>query len=147
MSESNAAPPLRLRRLAEFRYQLRKFLSVSETISESSGISVQQYQLLQVVATVPEDRGASISYLAERMFLRHNSAVELVDRAVRSGLVQRQSDEEDLRRSLVVLTPEGSAILDRLVTDHLAQLDKNGNTIMRAMELLLASGRRPREPK
>jgi len=147
MSESNAESPLRLRRLAEFRYQLRKFLSVSEAISDRAGISVQQYQLLQVVATVPEDRGASISYLAERMFLRHNSAVELVDRAVRSGLVQRQSDEEDLRRSLVVLTPEGSAILEQLVAAHLAELDKNGNTIMRAMELLLASGRRPREPK
>jgi DNA-binding MarR family transcriptional regulator len=72
--------PAKLKELAEFRYQLRRFLSFSEVASEATGISAQQYQVLQVIATVPEGRPASISYLAERMMVRHNSAVELVDR-------------------------------------------------------------------
>ena len=90
--------------LAEFRYQLRRFLSFSETASEAAGISAQQYQLLQVIATVPEGQESSISYIAERMVVRHNTAVELVDRAERAGLVHRVADQNDHRRSLVEIT-------------------------------------------
>jgi DNA-binding MarR family transcriptional regulator len=139
MDDSSSTSIARLRKLAEFRYQLRKFNSFSETVSDAAGISVQQYQLLQVIAAMPEGLGASISYLADRMILRHNSAVELVDRAVRAGLVRRESDEEDLRRSLVRLTEAGTALLQRLVEAHLAELDVRGNEIVGAIESLLTS--------
>lgn len=140
MSESSSTSIVRLRKLAEFRFQLRKFLRFSETASDAAGISVQQYQLLQVIAAIPDGQGASISYLAERMILRHNSAVELVDRAVRAGIVRRESDEEDLRRSLVLLTPQGSAVLERLVTEHLMELDARGHEIVDALESLMTAG-------
>ena len=140
MSESSSTSIVRLRKLAEFRFQLRKFLRFSETASDAAGISVQQYQLLQVIAAIPDGQGASISYLADRMILRHNSAVELVDRAVRAGMVRRESDEEDLRRSLVLLTPQGSAMLERLVTEHLVELDARGHEIVDALESLMTSG-------
>jgi DNA-binding MarR family transcriptional regulator len=140
MFESSSTSIARLRKLAEFRFQLRKFLRFSETASDAAGISVQQYQLLQVIAAIPEGQGASISYLADRMILRHNSAVELVDRAVRAGIVRRESDEEDLRRSLVLLTPQGSAVLERLVTEHLIELDARGHEIVDALESLMTSG-------
>ena len=51
--------------------------------------------------------GGSISYVAERMMVRHNSAVELVDRAEQAGLVRREADASDHRRSLVELTRAG----------------------------------------
>ena len=113
---------LRLDRLAEFRYQLRKFLSFSETEAERFGIATQQYQLMQVIGALPPGESASISFLAERMILRHNSMVELVDRAERAGLVKRVSDERDLRRSLVELTSHGGNLLTRLVAAHLEEL-------------------------
>jgi DNA-binding MarR family transcriptional regulator len=112
----------KLKSLAEFRFQMRKFLSFSEIASERCGIPAQQYQLMQVIAAIPEDQQASITYLAERMILRHNSTVELVDRAERAGLVQRESDPKDMRRSLVHLTPEGQKILERLVVEHVSEL-------------------------
>ena len=74
------------------------------------------------------------------MILRHNSAVELVDRAVRAGLVRREADEEDLRRSLVRITPEGTRIMERLVEEHLTELDDHGHEIVAAMERLLEDG-------
>lgn len=124
----------RLSKLAEFRYQLRRFLNFSELESERMGVATQQYQLMQVIGAMPEGDSASISYLAERMALRHNSTVELVDRAERAGLVKRTSDERDLRRSIVVLTPEGRAILERLIVAHLAQLDgETGEQLLRAL--------------
>jgi DNA-binding MarR family transcriptional regulator len=112
----------KLKSLAEFRFQMRKFLSFSESASEKCGIPAQQYQLMQVIAAIPEGQHASITYLAERMILRHNSTVELVDRAERAGLVRRESDPKDMRRSLVLLTTQGHEILERLVAEHLREL-------------------------
>ncbi len=119
--EANATQT-KLRSLAEFRFQMRKFLSFSEIASERCGVPAQQYQLMQVIAAIPESQQASITYLAERMILRHNSTVELVDRAERAGLVHRESDPRDMRRSLVKLTPLGQEILNRLVAEHLAEI-------------------------
>lgn len=129
----------RLAELAEFRFRLRRFLSFSETAAEAAGISAQQYQLLQVVTAVPEDQECSISYVAGRMMLRHNSAVELVDRAERSGLVRRVADENDHRRSLVEVTEKGSRLLRSLVEAHLGKIDEEGSEILRALQQLLNS--------
>lgn len=130
----------KLRSLAEFRYQLRRFLSFSEAASESCGIGAQQYQLMQVIAAMPEGQVSSISYLAERMILRHNSMVELVDRAERAGLVRRQHDEKDLRRSLVLMTSQGEAMLQRLVAQHLDELAQKCEPLIRALRELERSG-------
>jgi DNA-binding MarR family transcriptional regulator len=129
----------RLAELAEFRYRLRRFLGFSEIAAEEAGISAQQYQLLQIIETVPEGHECSISYLAGRMMLRHNSAVELVDRAVRSGLVRRVADENDHRRSLVEATERGSRLLATLVEAHLLNIDTEGPEILNALQRLLGS--------
>ncbi len=126
----------RLRNLAEFRYQMRKFLSFSEMASERYGIGAQQYQLMQVIAAMPPGQTASITYLADRMILRHNSTVELVDRAERSGLVRRETDERDLRRSIVQLTPHGRQLLEQLVTEHLSELAPRADNLIVALRNL-----------
>jgi DNA-binding MarR family transcriptional regulator len=126
----------RLRNLAEFRYQMRKFLSFSEMASERYGIGAQQYQLMQVIAAMPPGQTASITYLADRMILRHNSTVELVDRAERSGLVRRETDERDLRRSIVQLTPHGRQLLEQLVNEHLSELAPRADNLIVALRNL-----------
>ena len=138
-NKSNWTVPEKLSDLAEFRYQLRKVLSFSENVSESRGIPAQQYQLLQIVAAVPEGQESSISYIAERMMVRHNSAVELVDRAEKSGLVRRVADESDHRRSLLEVTERGGEVLTELVAKHLHEIETNGPEIKRALEKLLDS--------
>ena len=132
--------PAKLKELAEFRYRLRRFLSFSEMASEALGISAQQYQVLQVIATVPEGRAASISYLAERMMVRHNSAVELVDRTEKVGLVRRVADESDHRRSLVEITARGGELLTQLVEQHLIELETAGPEMARALRRLTETG-------
>jgi DNA-binding MarR family transcriptional regulator len=128
--------PAKLKTLAEFRFQLRKFLSFSEMATERKGIAAQQYQLMQVIAAMPEGQQSSISYLAERMVLRHNSTVELVDRAERAGLVRREHDERDLRRSLVKLTPQGEIVLNELVVEHLSDLGPRCEILIHALKNL-----------
>ncbi len=113
----NGSKVARLRSLAEFRYQMRKFLSFSEMASERVGIGAQQYQLMQVIAAMPEGQKASITYLAERMILRHNSTV-------------------DLRRSLVKLTKEGETVLWRLVAEHLGELAPRAEALIESLRVL-----------
>ena len=88
--------------------------------------------MLQVVGTA--ETRATISYIAERMVLRHNSAVELVDRAVKAGLVRRVADEADHRRSLVEMTAEGREALMRLVEEHIVELKRVGPELVRALD-------------
>lgn len=140
VNSTNVAPEqVRLKSLAEFRYQMRKFLNFSEIASERCGIPAQQYQLMQVIAAIPQDQQASITYLAERMILRHNSTVELVDRAERAGLVSRESDPKDMRRSLVRLTPEGQRILQLLIAEHLNELVPRCEQLIQALRVLQGS--------
>jgi DNA-binding MarR family transcriptional regulator len=122
--------------LARFRFELRSFLSFSEAASEACGIATQQYQLLQVIGAAPADKLVSISYLAERMILRHNSTVELVDRAERAGLVERRNDATDLRRSVVFLTAHGWKMLETLVPLHLDELKQHGDEIIATLRAL-----------
>lgn len=127
-----------LKELAEFRFHVRQFLSFSEIASERYGIQAQQYQLLQVIGSLPPGEPASVSHVAERMVLRHNSTVELVDRAERAGLVKRHTDERDLRRSIVRLTPHGEGILRSLVAEHLQELKLHGEELVESLRKVTA---------
>ena len=127
-------PPEHVRDLADFRFRLRTFLSFSEQAAEAAGITAQHYQLLQILSLDEESAGLSITHIAQRMVLRHNSAVELVDRAERAGLVQRIQDDLDHRRALVVLTPRGRRLLTQLLTEHLRYLQQDGSAMLEALE-------------
>jgi len=136
-----ALPLERIAELAEFRYRLRCFLGFSEAAAAEAGISAQQYQLLQVIAAVREGEDCTISYVAGRMLLRHNSAVELVDRAERSSLVRRIADERDLRRSLVELTDRGAILLSKLVELHVRELEATAQPLIESLQGLVAGAR------
>ncbi|WP_263409597.1 MarR family transcriptional regulator [Terriglobus tenax] len=125
----------RVELLAEFRYVLRSFLSFSEEAAEQEGIRAQQYQLMQVVAAAREP--ATIAYVAERMFLKHNSAVELVGRAVEEELLLRKRDLLDARKVVLKLTPRGERVLARLVERHLTELERVGPGVRQALEKVL----------
>jgi DNA-binding MarR family transcriptional regulator len=104
------------RRLAHFRYALRRFLHFSEAEARAAGISPNQYQLMLFVRGFPGT--PTIAELAERLQIEHQSVVGLLDRSVRAGLVRRQRDSQDARRVRVTLTRRGTAVLTRLVAAH-----------------------------
>lgn len=130
-----------LRRLAEFRYQLRRFLHFSQLASEEAGIPHQQYQLLQCVRGIPAGTEPTIANVAARMLLRHNSAVELVDRTIRQGLLVRHTDERDHRRILLKVTEHGEALLASLALHHMRELRQSGPDLVRALRHVLRTNR------
>ena len=110
-----------IRALAEFRHQIREFLHFSEEAARGAGVEPQQHQLMLAIKAM-EPEPASIRYLAERLLLRHHSAVGLVDRLERSGLVRRARSTTDRRSAQVFLTAKGSRILHKLSLHHREEL-------------------------
>ena len=71
-----------------------------------------------------------------RLGLRHNSTVELVDRSVREGLLNRKTDPEDRRRALLLVTQKGKQLLNRLSDEHARELNELGPRLERALKHL-----------
>lgn len=126
-------------RLAEFRYQVRRFLNFSGQAVIDAGLRPQQYQLLLCVYGMPDGLEPTISTVAERMLLKHNSAVELVDRTIEQGYLRRAMDPTDHRRILLNLTPQAERVLASLADFHLRELDENGPELIRALHHVLAT--------
>ena len=108
--------------LAEFRYALRKFLAFSEAAASEAGLTPQQHQALLSIKGAPGADWLSISQIAERLLVRHHTAVELVDRLVKLGLVVRKADPDDGRRIRVHVTKEGEEALRVLSVNHIEEL-------------------------
>jgi DNA-binding MarR family transcriptional regulator len=119
---SSVDPSSLLESLAEFRFELRKFLHFSEAAAVAAGLQPQQHQLLLQVAGARAGTLVTIAYAAKRLKLRHNSVVELVNRSVREGLLLRVQDADDLRQVLLQITPKGKKELRRLSIDHAREL-------------------------
>jgi DNA-binding MarR family transcriptional regulator len=128
------SPGLLLRTLAEFRYELRRFLLFSECAAFEAGLQPQQHQLLLQVAGAPENTAVTISYAAERLGLKHNSAVELVDRSEREGLLERTTDVDDKRRAILRITRKGRLVLGRLAGDHAKELNELAPRLTKALK-------------
>lgn len=113
-----------LRRLAWFRYSLRRFLRFSEKATRGHGLTPQQYVLLLGIAGYTGRGWATVSELAEFLQERHNAVVGLVQRACLKGLVRKEQAGRDRRFVRVRLTRQGAAQLHKLAKLHLAELKR-----------------------
>src|SRR5579864_9673343 len=75
--------------LAQFRLQVRTFLAFSETAAQRAGLTPQQHQALLAIKGFAGKDAASIGDVARFLLIRHHTAVELVDRISKLGLVKR----------------------------------------------------------
>jgi DNA-binding MarR family transcriptional regulator len=110
------------RALADFRYELRRFLRYSEEITRRRGVTPLQYQLLLQVKGYPRREYATIGELAERLQAKHHGVVALVSRCEEAGFVTRRASAEDRRAVVVELTPLGERLLERLARLHRNEL-------------------------
>lgn len=108
--------------MADFRYQIRRYLRFSEEVSQQHGITVLQYQLLLQLKGYPGRAWATIAELAERLQAHHHGTVNLVTRCEKAGLVERRKGEGDQRFVQVVLLPKGEKLLNKLALLHRDQL-------------------------
>lgn len=108
------------RRLLAFRDGLRRFLRWSASHARSVGLTPAQHQLL--LAVRGHGSPPSIREVADHLLVRHHSVVELVDRAVEAGLLERSVDPDDHRVVRLSLTDEGNRKVAELAAAHLEEL-------------------------
>lgn len=131
--------------LAELRYRIRHFLSEGDTVARAVGLEPQQYLLLLAIRGLPEGQEATIRTLAERLALKHHSAVELIDRLATNGYVRRTRGRDDRRRVLVSLLPRGERILEQVARHRIGELRATGHDLVRTIDQLLAKTRKAQQ--
>lgn len=112
--------------LAALRYALRQFLHFSEEAAAVEGLAAQQHQALLAIKGFPGREHVTIGELAEKLQVKHHSAVGLVDRLEAEKWVERTSDPDDGRRVIVKLTKRGMSVLSKLSSAHREELRRMG---------------------
>src|ERR1700745_1298692 len=110
------------RALAEFRYELRRYLALSDHAAHSAGLHPGQYRLLLMLKGLPDGIEPTIGNLAERLGLRHHSTVELVDRLEKRGLIHRERSASHRSFVFVRISQKGEAVLRKLVQSRKKEL-------------------------
>jgi len=129
------------RALAALRYCIRLFLREGDAAARRAGLEPQQYLLLLALRGLPEGSEATVQTLAERLLLRHNSTVELIDRLEKRGYACRIQSRQDRRSILVKLLPHGEKLAERVARERLSELHTRGEALAKALDTLL--GRKP----
>jgi DNA-binding MarR family transcriptional regulator len=114
------------RLLADFRYALRGFFAFSKTAVAQAKLAPQQYQAL-LALRARRGREMTVGDLAQELYIRHHTAVGLVDRLEQANLVRRAHGGG--RRVTLDLTPEAEAVLTDLAQMHLEELRSYAPTI------------------
>lgn len=128
-------PAVNYKALAEFRFELRKFQAFSEAAAQKESLTPQQHQAMLIIKGFSSHDLVSVGELAKFLLIRHHTAVELVDRMTKLGLLRRVVDNEDGRRALVKLTKEGEKRLRKLSKIHFAEISAISPTLSKIMRL------------
>ncbi len=128
------------RALAEFRYQIRRFLHFSECAVKASGLERAQYQLMLAIKGIPAGVRPRIRELADIMQIQHHSAVELVNRLAAGGYVRRHRAKDDRREVLLALTRKGEKVIRELALHHQEELRSTGPALVGALQRVMVSG-------
>lgn len=113
-------------RLLTVRTALRQFERWSADQAAEHNLTASQHQLLLAIHGHDSDNGPTITEAAEYLLIRHHSAVELVDRTEKAGLVERVRDADDHRVVRLRLSSDGEQLLADLSSAHLEELARLG---------------------
>ena len=133
------------RALAELRYWIRHFLRESEAAAHQVGLESQQYLLLLAVRGLSPGTKPTIRTLAERLGLKHNSTVELINRLESRGCVRRTRSRDDRRCVLVSLLPLGQKLLEQVARQRITEVRAGGVELVDAMTAVLGYRRQRRK--
>jgi DNA-binding MarR family transcriptional regulator len=123
--------------LSEFRYQLSAFLRRRRDAAQAAGLEPQQYELLLAIKGLAPDKQPTIKQIAEQLKLQHHSAVELVNRMAKRGLVCRNPSSHDRRAVLLSLTRPAEKVLQEIARYSLSQLQLEAPQLLKTLGHLL----------
>ena len=104
LDDTPSEPPLTKEdytHLADMRHALRAFARQTELELRTYHVSPQQYLLLLAIKGFPGRDWANITELAERLQIRHNAVIGLVNRAEKRGFVKMGTQSLQRRKTLL----------------------------------------------
>jgi DNA-binding MarR family transcriptional regulator len=121
--------------LAEFRFQLRRFLVFSEANARKNNLTSQQYQALLTIKGLSRPHfHMSVGELAGFLLVKHHTVVGLINRMAKTGLLRRSRDSEDGRRIQVMLTRKGEQKLSNVAALNWAELSSGRLALPKALK-------------
>lgn len=133
--------PIPYRVLEEFRYDIRRFLNFSERAARRVGVEPHQHQALLAIKAA-QGTDATVGFLADRLMIRHHSAVELSDRLEKKHLIRRSRGETDRREVFLSLTGKGERLLQQLSEMHRNELQTAGPRLLNGLRAVVRRARR-----
>jgi DNA-binding MarR family transcriptional regulator len=118
---------------AALRVGLRQFLSRTEQVTRSYGLTPERYELLLLIKTSP-DGEATVGTLGQRLCIGQSATTQLVRRAEDLGLIERTMSRRDARVHPLRLTDEG----ERRLAGALLALSKERSALASALVPVLA---------
>jgi DNA-binding MarR family transcriptional regulator len=115
---------------------LRLFLAFSDMNAKNAGVTSQQYQALLAIKGFSNQAPMHVGELSRLLLIKHHTTVELVDRLMKFGLLQRSVDAKDKRRVLVTLTKKGQWRLQKVAAIHFEHLGSSSRILRRISNLL-----------
>src|SRR5580698_7089708 len=73
-----------------------------------------KFNTLLLLKHLGKDEGLSQNDISHHLIVSPSNITRLIDRLIEDGYVQRNSSKKDRRVKLIKITPEGSAILEKL---------------------------------
>ena len=90
---------------------------------------------------MPQGSGATIQHLAQRLLVKHNTAVERIDRLARMGLLRRTHSHADQRVVFVELSARGKRMVEKLSRQRMRELRRSGPELIAALANVISSAR------
>src|SRR5690554_6855566 len=116
--KNESLPLPEIQAMAEFRYQLRRFLRFSEVLARQNGITSLQYQMLLQIKGFPGRQWANVGELAERLQSHHHGMVSLFFRCEELAVVERRTERRDARNVEIHLPPKWQELITQWAGLH-----------------------------
>lgn len=84
------------------------------------GLNAAGFDVLATLRRAPPPHALTPGALMDQMMITSGTMTNRIDQLAKAGLVSRAPDPSDARRALIALTPQGFALIERVLDDHLA---------------------------
>lgn len=92
----------------------RRFIGQQAIRKFGAGLELSHLDVVQIVHRIGLTQEATIGAIAEQMRIDPSRGSRIVSELVQRGVLRREVSQQDARRSIVVLTPAGEALLTKL---------------------------------
>lgn len=96
----------------------KQISSIQEKAFGKSGLNTAGFDVLSALRRSGAPCALSVGDLMSSMMITSGTMTNRIDQLEKIGLVRRTPDPDDARRTIMSLTPEGLALIDQIIGDH-----------------------------